>query len=196
MSQNLEPVPDFLLDTLATMRFKRRAGEWDIDLGEDVTALALDYVSQFLEAFAWASFRELDAYEGRVWTRAEGPLIQWLDDPLDGFRAKLDLALYWEHDGLHESVLPDSGELFFERDPGTLTLTIWPNLFTDRVPIYTRGDGGFSSEYVHWPQAASRNRERLETSLRTWERLVGHEIVSWDTELAEGALGRHGFSPA
>jgi hypothetical protein len=192
-----QAVPEVLQGTLETMSFGRRAGEWELDLGPTQAPLS-ELVAQFTRAFGWVSVRTFEAeYHDRSlpWPGEHLPL--WLSATADdaaGFHATLDLSLFWEDGEVHETVLPDSGKLWFERDTEGLTLTLWPNLFTDRLPLYTReGTHSFSSRAVEWPRAAQRNRERLAASLRAWETASGGEIVAWGSELVAG-VERYGFA--
>jgi hypothetical protein len=81
-------------------------------------------------------------------------------------------------------MLPRGAELLFERQVPLVTLTIWPNLFTDTVRLPQREAGDvptprYTPLSAEWPVAAARNRERLATSLASWEQLSGGKLVSW-----------------
>jgi hypothetical protein len=180
-----------------TMSFGRRAGEWELDLGPTDAPLSA-LVTAFSAAFPWAAFRtfESEYVDRSVPWPGEDALEAWLRATADdgaGFHATLDLSLCWEDEDVREVVLPDSGKLWFERETEGLTLTVWPNLFTDRLPLYERETTHrFASHAVHWPRAAERNRARLAESLRAWEATSGGELVAWSSELVEG-VQRYGF---
>ena len=192
-------VPPVLSGLVETIQIGRRTGEWQLKLDERVTADAplLEIVEPFLAAFPYARFSKIEYYPGedadeQEWSAADGtPALELFDASGYGFDAELDLALFWE-DGSEprETVIPGGAQLFFTREVPSVTLTIWPNLFTDTVRLPTREPSDlatpqYTSELVAWPTAAARNRERLEASLRDWEHRSGGEIELWGTDRVE-----------
>ncbi|RKQ92730.1 hypothetical protein C8N24_2583 [Solirubrobacter pauli] len=200
-------MPAVLHGLVETMANRRPTGEWHLQLdGRAATGAPLiEIVETFLDAFPYAGFSKIELYPGeeadeRAWSVADGP------DALEvfaangyGFDATLDLTLFWQPDDEEprEATLPESAELLFTRDVPTVTLTLWPNLFTDalrlpeRVPAATPTPR-YVSELVVWPAAAARNRARLEASLRRWERASGGTIEHWIADRVE-PIGRYGF---
>jgi hypothetical protein len=166
-------VPEFLLATLETMAFRRRAGEWDLEPGRPDAVS--DLLRAFVESFPWA----------RVDTSEIGA---------SGFEASASLLLEWRDpaDCTGRSWVPGSARVQFDSADGILTLTIWPNLFTDRVPIYARDDDRFISRLVPFAPASTHNRACLAGSLKELGARTGGTIVGWDSELVDG-VGRHGF---
>jgi hypothetical protein len=209
-------IPPFLRDTLATIAFYRRAGEWDLVLpavqphGQIRFPLSavVQLVEHFQAAFEWVIIRTvtvaLNAQKQTLtWTEEMGRLQTWLapyfeQSGLDcrGLEATLDLALYWvAPDGTRgQSLLPQAGRLLIEPSPTRLhTLTIWPNLFTSEIYVYERETPDrFNRSLVPFTLAAGTNRELLKTSLKKWEALTGGKISSWESELVTG-IKRYGF---
>ena len=193
MTPAFDPIPPLLQGLAETIDAKHPAGEWVLEI--DTRAAAerplVELAEQFLDAFPYARFAKLERYDeqgGVEWSAADGgSLLDMLEPDGYGFEATLDLALFWQADGeLRESVLPRAAELLFERQVPLVTLTIWPNLFTDTVQLPQREPGEFPTPRyetlsAEWPIAAARNRERLEQSLREWERLSEGQIVSWSS---------------
>lgn len=192
-------VPPVLSGLVETIQIGRRTGEWQLKLDERVTAQAplLEIVEPFLAAFPYARFSKIEYYPGedadeQEWSAADGtPALELFGASGYGFDAKLDLSLFWgAGDELGEAVIPDGAELFFTREVPSVTFTIWPNLFTDTVRLPTREPSDlatpqYTSALVVWSTAAARNRERLEASLRAWERRSGGEIELWGTDRVE-----------
>jgi hypothetical protein len=178
------PVPRFLADTLETMSFGRRAGEWDFEpVGEARGAPSEQVLAVFLECFPWASLHEPPTNEIPDPPEVGGP------DHDAGFEASLTLRLYWfDPTGkLGESDLPDAGGLVYDRTGGLVFFTVWPNLFTDTVPLYERRTPDLlKANEVSWQPAAQRNRQRLTTSLACWTKTMPGQILSAESELVEG----------
>lgn len=184
------PVPPFLMDTVETMSFGRRAGEWDLKLSDEARGASSERVlAVFFECFPWASPHDSPTnYIPRPPERggSEG-------DP--GFEVSLTLRLFWlGPDGeLGESHLPDAGELIYDRVAGFVFFSIWPNLFTDVVPIYERRSAdAFNSREMPWAPAAQRNRQRLAASLACWGKAMPGQILSPESELVDGVTN-NGF---
>lgn len=75
------------------------------------------------------------------------------------------------------------------------TLTIWPNLFTDEIDLYTGlQPGRLQSTRIAFAPAAALNRARLAESLRAWEQRSGGRISSWMSEIVEEGIERSGFA--
>jgi hypothetical protein len=188
------------------MRLGRRAGEWELELpAESIQKLPLaDLVRRFQESFPWVAFESFDVYDAQgvaSWAPAAGAgLDAWLADRPEGahgFEASLALALAWRSEAgdQGESWLPASACLLFDRESTLVTFTVWPNLFTDQVPLYEPTDHGYTARPARWDGAAESNRRRLETSLRQWEISSGGAIVSSTSELVD-LVARHGFPPS
>jgi hypothetical protein len=199
-----DPIPSFLAGTLAVMRFARRAGEWDLELPPKRAAeLPVAQIAhEFAETFPWAAFHTFDGHHAdgvRSWrvTAGDTPAAWLAEQPADayGFEAALALALAWrsETGEIGESWLPGSGRLQFDRESTIITLTIWPNLFTNEVPLYVSTEHGHDAHLARWDAAAHSNRARLGDSLRRWEARSGGAIISVESELVDG-IDHHGFS--
>src|SRR5262245_43126069 len=142
------PIPQFLVDTLETMSFGRRAGEWDFKLAARVHQAPSECVlAAFFDCFPWASLR---------------------DSPTNAIPGPTEQG--WSAGELGESDLPCAGKLTYDRIDSLVFLTIWPNLFTDTVPTYRQRPDGFHPTHVRWTSAAQRNRQRLATSLVCWQK--------------------------
>jgi hypothetical protein len=186
------PIPKFLAATLETMGFRRHAGEWDFELtGEARQAPSQRVLAVFFECFPWAS-----VYESPT-NAIPGPSSSMPEDDA-GFETSLTLRLFWlGADGqLGESELPDAGKLIYDRVDGMVFLTIWPNLFTDTVPIYERHSADvFGHRDVPWAPAAQRNRQQLASSLACWATSMPGEVLSAESDLVDG-VHNDGFSDA
>lgn len=203
INDTISAVPPFLEGTLATMAFARRAGEWELELAPegDANLKMAELVRQFEEAFPWASHDILNSFHAdgtRSWNSSFGiSAPQWLEQQAAeayGFESKISLRLAWrsEEGKEGESWFKGSGRLQFDRQSMLSTLTIWPNLFTNEVPIYEHGEDGYGARLINWEHVAEFNRRRLESSLRNWETRSGARIISWESELIEG-IGRYGI---
>ena len=205
MTPLLDPVPAVLLGVVETLGY-RRAGEWELDLDARAAAETplAELVEQFLDAFPYARVAKFDRYDGErrhEWSADDGtPLHEVLAADGIGFEARLDLALFWQADQtgeVRESAVPGAAGLLFERQVPGVTLTVWPNLFTNRLALPQRREGDYQvahydARLVEWPEAAARNRDRLEASLKAWERVSGGEIVTWSSDRIE-PVDRYGF---
>jgi hypothetical protein len=178
-----ESVPPFIRDTLRTMKFGRRAGEWDLKLPEPDQESSRGHVRTFLECFTWASVQRLS------------PDTLLIDSPHTsmhdrGFEAELALRMHWigPDKEMGESDLPGAGALLYDRGSGIIVFTVWPNLFTDLIELYSEGEYGFSATRIPWVPAAEHNRRRLAQSLACWQRAARGKIVSAESELVDGVL--------
>lgn len=204
-------VPDFLADTIATTRFNRRAGEWDLDVARVMHGGKLSWLSDalalFLKAFPWASIEQVVLYVGETrlsWNRGENRDVSlaWMasrGDALedsDGFEARMDLCLSWT-DPWGESgssKIPDAARLVFDRASSMYTFTIWPNFFTDRINLYERNSSDtFQRLSSPFQDTAQANRFALAVSLKEWEALTGGSISSYESELVDG-IEKYGFA--
>lgn len=212
-------IPPFLQGIVSVMREFDRAGEWDLiipRLGQATDygfplPWAVTLLEDLLAAFPWVRIHTLHLGSGQVtpwrWTTASGELQPWLTtlrqqaQQCSGLEASLDLELAWvAPDGSGGQVwLPEAGALIggmASHQSGFLvaTLTIWPNLFTDEIDIYSETQPGqMCSSRIAFTPAAAMNRARLAASLRAWEQRSGGEIKSWMSEIVEG-IERYGFA--
>jgi len=205
-STRLVPLPAFLQGTVAAMRFHRRAGEWDLQ--HAVGVRISDAWEALVNAFPWVHARTLSfaSADGKAEWRHEGRTessVDWLRGQVArspegyGFEAAFDLELAWvePRGGTGRSLVPSSASCFLDVVDAIQTLTVWPNLFSDEISVCTEIPGdGFEEKPFDFRPAAAANRAMLESSLRSWERVGGGTIVSWDSELVEGVM-RYGFDP-
>jgi hypothetical protein len=203
----LQPIPQFLEDTLKTMTFYRVAGEWDLAVTTQqiYEVWLLEQLYHFQQAFTWAKIgsMELDrAGNIQRWSSdtLDVPLSAWLEDQRQtlvlssGFEANLSLCLYWV-DSNHQvgrSLIPDSARLIFSQQDRLMTLTIWSNLFTDNIEVYRQTPFGYLGSSTPFSAASKMNRAYLRNALFEWERLAESPIVSWDSQLVKG-VERYGF---
>jgi hypothetical protein len=179
---NQTAVPEYLLATLNAMRFRRRAGEWELQPHSgSAQAPSTELVTGFLRCFPWTSLQSLTVH-----TPAGELADRDLTDDV-GFEAELTMELcVLDADGrLGRSSVPGAGQLQFDREPAVMTFTIWPNLFTDTIRLRDADDDSRSS-FAEWAEAAHRNRRQLAGSLRCWTAEPGGSIISADSELIDG----------
>lgn len=201
----------FLLDTFDTIKFFRRAGEWDLEvpslLVTDTSQMWIhDSISQFLKAFSWAGFQSIVlSVEGSnfSWNRQDDQesLLNWITSHSDlanicyGFEAILNLNLNWSNPEVEtgKCQIKDAARLMLDKTSATYTFTIWINLFTDIIDIYKRETSCiFNKSQLTFQPAAQLNRSMLTSSLKKWESLTGGKISSWESELLEG-VWQYGF---
>lgn len=206
-----ENIPFFLLDTIATLKFFRRAGEWDLEvpslLATDTSPRWIhDSISQFLLAFSWASIQSIVfSVEGSnlSWNRQENKesLLNWITSKSDifkicyGFEARIDINLNWSKTEVERGKckINDAARLMLDLTSATYTFTIWINLFTDIIDLYKKENSSiFKSSRFPFQAAAQLNRSMLTSSLKKWESLTGGQISSWESELVDG-VGQYGF---
>lgn len=180
-------LPAFLVDTVASTRLRRRAGEWDLaaeprggvrtgDLPPGDVHTGDAALAAFLMAFPWA-------------------VVASQERRGEGVEAVLDLDLAWQDAGgtLGSSRIPGAAQFLFDPAELTATLTIWPNLFTDDIHLYEARGREFDRRLVGFDRAAAVNRSRLRQALLDWESLAGGTIVDADAELVDG-VEPHGFA--
>jgi hypothetical protein len=187
--------PEFLADTLATVAFRRRAGEWDLLLSSGADISPAHVLGSFTEAFeGWTSLSSIvvpAANGDRTWDQVR-PATQWISELSahgDGFEATVNLDLQWQDAAGRSGTarFPDSAELYFDPADRTVTLTIWPNFFSDEIYVYRRDPAGpFERRPLPFQSAASMNRARLQNSLHRWVAGTGGQIESWQSELLRG----------
>jgi hypothetical protein len=184
---NQTAIPQYLMTTLNTMRFRRPAGEWELQPhAESAQAPSTELVTGFLRCFPWTSLQNLKVHT---------PAGEASDgDPTDdfGFEAELTMELYvLDADGrLGRSSVPGAGQLQFDREPAIMTFTVWPSLLTDTIRLRDADDDSRSS-FADWAEAARRNRRQLADSLRCWTAELAGSIISADSELIDG-VDTHG----
>jgi hypothetical protein len=201
-------VPDYLRATMDAMILRRRAGEWDIVLEDELTDCHTNLLGclasvfdHFLGAFAWARPTDvrLSGSDGQAahWCPERGPWEAWLAtiSPLnlavDELEATLDLELACAPEGSppRTAVLPEAGRLILALDDeGELlaTLTIWPNLFTNETLIYDRDGEAFRRSRLDIRSSAQTNRRKLSAALQAFTDATGGQVVSCDSELIDG----------
>jgi hypothetical protein len=170
-------LPEFLVDTVASMRMRRRAGEWDVDSAGPAGVHTGDAaLAAFLAAFPWAHVAALER-------RGEG------------VEAELDLVLAVQDEAgtLAATRLPGAGQFVFDPSGPTHTMTVWPNLFTDEIYLYRAVGRDFERFLVRFDEAATRNRDLLHSALLDWETLTGGAVEGFDSELVDG-IETHGFA--
>jgi hypothetical protein len=187
---NQTAVPQYLMKTLNAMRFRRRAGEWELQPhAESAQAPSTELVTGFLKCFPWTSLQSLKVHTP-AGERDVSPQSVVSDQDLTddfGFEAELTMELHvLDADGrLGRSSVPGAGQLQFDREPAIMTFTVWPNLFTDTIRLRDADDDSRSS-FADWAEAAHRNRGQLAGSLRCWTAELGGSIISADSELIDG----------
>ncbi|MEJ3745005.1 hypothetical protein WEI85_17125 [Actinomycetes bacterium KLBMP 9797] len=174
---NADKFPPFLAGTMASMRLRRRAGEWDVLTSPSGVRTGDAALAAFAMAFPWAEVAAV-ARNG------------------EGVEADLDLRLSWQtSDGtVGSSRLPAAGRFVFDPEARLSTFTVWPNLFSDEVYLYEPTGHGFDRKPAPFATAAALNREALHKALIAWESLTGGVLQEPDSELVDG-IERTGFSP-
>lgn len=206
--RSLSPVPEILSGVLDAMRFRRCAGEWDLEVRPPAPTLTAQ-LQRLIAAFPWIDVRSMDvagAAERASWSRADSPepaatwLARWEGEQregVQGLEATLDLALAWidDHGSSGRSMFAQAARWFIDQPSAIQVLTVWPNLFTDEILLYTPvGDLQFASRPFAFASAAQRNRQQLTDSLRQWESTSG-AILSCDSALVD-AVTKHGVAPS
>jgi hypothetical protein len=188
------PIPEYLSDTLNSMQFRRRAGEWELEPA-DPEQPSTKLVTDLLGCLPWASLESLKvSTPAGVTDVPPQSLGSERQDPAEdlGFEAEVSLDLHWVGpDGeLGRSRVPGAGRLMYDRDANIVTLTIWPNFFTDSIRV--RDSDGIGSTFVDWTRAAELNRRQVADSLRCWTADQAGSVLSAESELLEG-IGTEGF---
>lgn len=207
------PLPWVLQGALRASQGKL-AGEWTLHVPSLTLphgyifpmAWARQLVREFRVAFSWLAFRKIDMgideQRTAVWHADETSLDDWLasralDNTTTGVEAVLDLTAHWSTpDGASgQAVLPGAAALWFDLSPPrplSWTLQICPNVFTNEIYICELVRQP-PCRFIGFKPAAQMNRTLLQTSLQTWERLSGGQIVLWESNLVESGIERYGF---
>jgi hypothetical protein len=170
-------VPEFLAGTIASIRLRRRAGEWDVVSATDGGVRNGDAaMGAFRLAFPWVTVAASEALG-------------------EGIEAELDLELSWQAaDGtVGRSSLPGAGQFIFDPSEALSTVTVWPNLFTDEIYLYRKAEDGYDRRLVPFERAAVANRDALRRALVAWETLTGGVLSHAESELVDG-IERYGFA--
>ncbi len=186
------PIPQYLAYTIDAMQFRRRAGEWELEPA-DAAKPSAKLATELLSCLPWASPENFKVFPDAVdvpWQSSANERQHPTED--FGFQADLSLHLHWiGPDGqLGRSSIPGAGRLIYDRDANIVTLTIWPNFFTDSIRV--RDDDGMGSTFIDWTRAAELNRQQVAESLRCWTSEQAGSVLSAESELIDG-IGIGGF---